>query len=395
MQLDDYKDIIHRCFRCGYCKFTGDFSHLGYNCPSYNKSRLETYSPGGRMWLIRAVMTGEIERTPHFAEILYACTMCGNCVEECRFKFNEDIMDIITSARMDLVENSLIPTEVRDFFKNIYTSGNPWKEQQAQRGDWAKDIPIPLYDGHEYLLYVGCLGSYDHRVQKMARALGEILLKSEVSFGILGSEEYCDGNEVFRLGEAGLYEYLRDENIKTFAAKGIKKIITLSPHAFNIMKNDYTGSLQGLEVEHYSQTLARLISQGKLTIPEMAGGRKVTYHDPCFLGRWNDIYDEPRKILDAIEGLTLVEMQRIRENAFCCGGGGGNFYTDIIGYGEDAPARIRVREALETGAEVLAVACPACMSMFDDAIKTEGAFDRITLMDISEIIAAAFNGEEL
>jgi len=388
MSLDDYKDIIHRCFRCGYCKFTKDFTD--FNCPPYNKFRMDTYSPGGRMWLIRAMMLGDIEQSQHLADILYSCTMCGNCVEECRFKFHDKIMDIIQAGKASMVENSKVPPVVRDFFKNIYTSGNPWKEPQGNRGAWAGKASIPTYGkGDEYLYYIGCIGSYDLRVQKMAKAFGQILLKTGVSFGILGEEENCDGNEVYMMGEAGLFQYLAEKNIALLKEKGVKKIVTLSPHAYNIMHNEYPKLGGNFEVVHYTQLLDELIRSKRLVIP---GGLNinVTYHDPCFLGRWNNIYDEPRRVISAMDGVNFVEMERNRENAFCCGGGGGNFFTDIIGGGEDSPSRIRVRQASNTGADVLAVACPTCMTMFEDALKTEGMDEKLILKDISEIILDAF-----
>jgi len=388
MILEDYGDIIHRCFRCGYYKFTKDYSVV--NCPSYNKFRMETYSPGGRMWLIRAMMQGEIKSTQNLAKILHTCTMCGNCVEECRFKFNEDIMDIITAGRIKLVEDGITPPTVRDFFKNIYTNGNPWKEPQRERGGWAKGTEMPLYSkGDEYLYYVGCIGSYDPRVQKMARAFGDVLLEAGVSFGILGQEEHCDGNEVYRMGEDGLFRYLAEKSIELFKGKGIKKIITLSPHAYNIMHNEYPNLGGEFEVLHYTQFLDKLISDKRFLIPE-GPDINVTYHDPCFLGRWNKIYDEPRRVLSAIPGVNLLEMDNNRENAICCGGGGGNFYTDLIGSGDNSPSRIRARQAYATGADVLAVACPTCMTMFEDAIKAEDLDDKLILKDISEIIIDAY-----
>jgi len=387
MALDDFKDIIHRCFRCGYCKFTSNYSD--FNCPPYNKFRLETFSPGGRMWLIRAMMLEDIEPSQHLADILYTCTMCANCVEECRFKFHDNIVDIIMEGKASLVEAGVVPPSVRDFFKNIYTNGNPWKEPQKKRGDWAKDAGIPPYKkGDEYLFYVGCIGSYDQRVQKMARAFGQLLLRSGISFGILGEEEYCDGNEVLMMGEEGLFEYLALKNIELFKEKGVKKIVTLSPHAYNAMLNKYPGLGGDFEVVHYTELLKELITSGRLKIP---GTRKikVTYHDPCFLGRWNSIYDEPREVLDSVHGIELVEMKRNRENAFCCGGGGGNFYTDIIGGGEQSPSRIRSREAAETGADIISVACPTCMTMIEDGLKGEDLDHKIKLMDISEIVLSA------
>ncbi len=392
MALDDFKDVIHRCFRCGYCKFTSNYTD--FNCPPYNKFRLETFSPGGRMWLIRAMMLKDIEPSQHLADILYSCTMCANCVEECRFKFHDDIVDIIMEGKASLVESGMVPPTARDFFKNIYLSGNPWKEPQQKRGDWARHYGIPVYKpGDEYLYYVGCIGSYDQRVQKMAGAFGQLLLRAGLSFGILGEDEYCDGNEVLMMGEQGLFEYLAQKNIELFKERRVNKIVTLSPHAYNVMRNKYPRLGGDFEVVHYTELLKELISSGRLKVP---GGRKikVTYHDPCFLGRWNSIYDEPREVLESVDGVELVEMRRNRENAFCCGGGGGNFYTDIIGGGESSPSRIRVREAADTGADIIAVACPTCMTMIEDGLKGEDLDEKIMCNDISEIVLDAITSAE-
>ena len=389
MALTDYKDIIHRCFRCGYCKFTSDYSYLGFNCPMYNKARLESYSPGGLMWLIYASLIKE-ELTPskHLSEILYSCTMCRNCSEECKFQFNEDIVNILKAAREEMVEKQLTPQMVGQFLKNVYDYGNPYREQRENRADWAENTGIRHYEkGDEFLYYVGCVGSYDSASQKAARALGSVLVKSGLSFGILGDREICDGNEVDMLGEKGLFEFLKEENTRIFRELGVKKIVTLSPHSYNALKNSYPDEF---EVVHYTQLLRDLIKNGALNV---SGGftAKVTYHDPCFLGRYNNEYDAPREILAALPGVELIEMERTRENSFCCGGGCGNFYTDILGSGTDAPGRIRVREARDTGASILAVTCPVCVMMLEDALKAEGLEDKLVIKDISEIVNEALS----
>ncbi|MBW2353357.1 MAG: (Fe-S)-binding protein [Deltaproteobacteria bacterium] len=377
-----YADIVHRCFRCGYCKFTGDYTD--FNCPTYRKFRFETYSPGGRMWLIRAWLNQEIENSDRFQEILFSCATCANCVEHCVFTFSDDLVNIFISAREEMVGKGIIPPPVRDYFKNITISGNPYKEPAADRGRWAEGIPVETYTDQEYLFYVGCAGSYDERAKKIARAVCGLLLKAGVSMGILGERELCDGNEVRSLGEAGLFELLAGRNVEMFKELGIKKIVTLDPHAFNVFKNDYPDLGGEFEVYHYTQILWSLIQAGR--VPLVGSDLKVTFHDPCYLGRHNGEYRAPRDILKAVPGLELTEMERNRENAFCCGGGGGNFFTDILGGGEDSPARIRVRDALDTGAETVAVACPQCARMLGDAVNAEGLEDRLVVRDIAEIL---------
>ena len=334
------------------------------------------------MWLINAWMKEDIIWTEYLAEILHSCTACNNCAEHCKFPFGEDILNIILAARQEMVETGLVLPKVARFFRNIEATGNPYRELRGDRGKWAEGADISLYEGQEYLYYVGCIGSFDERCRKVARALGDVLLEAGLPFGILGPKEECDGNEINMLGEKRIFEMLAENNIKIFSEMGVRKIVTLSPHSYNAFKNCYPDRF---ELFHYTQVLCDLIKEGRLDVSKGLNA-KVTYHDPCFLGRHNGEYESPREILNAIPGIELVEMERNRENAFCCGGGSGNFYIDSFGGGEYSPARIRVREAYETGANILAVACPICMTMFTDAIKSEELEEKLIVKDISEIV---------
>jgi Fe-S oxidoreductase len=380
-----FEEIVHRCFRCGYCKFTADYAD--FNCPSYRKFGFETYSPGGRMWLIRGWLNQEIKNSERFQDILFSCATCANCVEHCVFTFGEDLVNIFIAAREELINQGIIPPPVRDYLKNIRTHGNPYKEPASERAAWAEGSVVETYNGQPYLFYVGCVGSYDERGKKIARSVADLLLKGGLSFGILGPREPCDGNEVRALGEAGLWEYMAEQNIALFKELGIKKVIVLDPHAYNTFRQDYPKVGGELESYHYTQILAPLIQEGKIPLKEYKA--TVTYHDPCYLGRHNEEYEAPRKILSAVPGIQLTEMDQNRENAFCCGGGGGNFFTDILGGGEDSPSRIRVRKALDTGAQIIAVACPQCAKMLDDAVKAENLTDRLEVLDVSEIVGRA------
>lgn len=382
MLLEKYKDIIHRCYRCGYCKFSSDYAYL--NCPSYNKYSKESHAPGGMLWLIRAAVMKEIDITPQLANILYTCTMCANCVDKCPIEFNKDIVNMIVAGRMVLVEQSIIPKQANQYLKNLFQHGNPWKESQTKRGDWAKDIGIQIYNGQHFLYYVGDIGSYDPNGRKTAGTVARILQKAGVSFGILGAREHTDGNDIRQLGEQGLFHYFAEKNIRVFKDKNVKKICTLSPHAYNTMKNDYPEIGGKFEVFHYTHLLEQCIFQNKINFTKPVD-KKVTFHDPCFLGRWNNQYETPRNILASIPGIQLKEMERNKKDAFCCGGGGGNFYTDLIGGGKNSPARIRIKEAFSTGADILAVACPGCMTMLEDALKAENLEDKIAVKDIAEI----------
>ncbi len=378
----EYEELLHRCFRCGYCKLTNDYYAI--NCPPYRKFRFETFSPGGRMWLIRAWLNDEVKTSERLGEILYSCATCGNCMEHCVMKFKDDLVRVFMSARAEMVDRGLIPPLVRDYLKNIYVNGNPYKRPENERALWAKGIGVETYNEQEYLFYIGCVGSYDERAQKIAGAVSQVFQKAGVSFGILGSDENCDGNEVKALGENGLFEYLADGNIKVFDKLGIKKIITLSPHGFNAIKNLYPAMGGHYEVWHYTQIIAELIAEGRLkSVPKELS---VTYHDPCYLGRHNKVYEAPRLIIESVPGIRLVEMEQNREDALCCGGGGGNFFTDILGGGPESPARIRVRQACKTGADILAVACPQCAKMLEDASRAEGIEEHLKVMDAAELI---------
>jgi Fe-S oxidoreductase len=277
---------------------------------------------------------------------------------------------------------------VKRFLENVTKYGNPYGEPRGKRADWAGGNGVEPFDGHDYLLFVGCVASYDPRANGVARALAALLKRAGVSVGMLGADEGCDGNDVATVGEDGLFEHLARANIEQFERLAVRRILTLSPHAFNTMKNDYPRFDGEYEVVHASQLLRDLLEDGRI---DAANGyeAKVTYHDPCFLGRWNSEYEAPRAVLEAVPGVELVEMPRKRASGLCCGGGGGNAFTDLLGGSEDSPARIRVRQARETGAEVLATACPTCLTMLEDAVKTEGIEDELAVRDISEIVAEA------
>ena len=381
----EYAEILHRCFRCGYCKLPDDYT--GLNCPSYLKFRFETFSPGGRMWLLRAWLNGEIKTTPRFAEIMFSCATCANCVAHCVFpKFKEDILNAFLAGREALVNEGRVPPAVRDYFKAMQIHGNPYKLPEADRGKWADGLGLETFSGQEYLFYVGCEGAYDERGRKMARSVAGLFKDGGLSFGILGVEERSDGNEILSLGESALFERMARENLRKFQSLNIKKIVTLSPHAYHAIKNEYPKFGSDLQVFHYSQVLENLVR--KIPLQPKETPFRVTFHDPCYLGRHNKEYRAPRKVLTALRGIHLVEMDRSKENALCCGGGGGNFFTDLLGSGPDSPARARVREAADTGAQILAVACPNCAKMLEDAVKVEELEDQIRVMDLAEIVQA-------
>ncbi len=379
-----HEEILHRCFRCGYCKLPSNYTDI--NCPAYQAFRFETYSPGGRMWLLRAWLNDEITNSKRFAEIMFSCSACGNCVEQCAFpKFKELLLEVFTAGKEAFLDAGQVPAPVRDYLTKIQLHGNPYGKPGKKRPEWAADLGIEPFSDQEYLFFVDDVGAYDTRGQEIARSVAGILQQAGISFGILSGEEVSDGNDVLAIGETPLFEELARKNIDVFNQKGVKKIITLSPHSLHALKNHYPGLGGNYQVSHYTQLLA--FSMGKLKLREKGTKPCITFHDPCYLGRHNWDYQSPRMILKALPGASVVEMDRNQKNAFCCGGGGGNFFTDILSAEEDSPGRVRAREAARTGAELLAVACPMCAVMLEDAAKVEGLENRLQVREVSEIMA--------
>ena len=383
-----HAEILHRCFRCGYCKLPGNY--VDFNCPAYAAFRFETYSPGGRMWLLRAWLENRVEPSRRFQEILFACTACRNCVEQCALpKIKDELLAAFTAGKEKLVEEGKVPPAVRDCLTWLQLYGNPYGISRKKRTDWAADTDVDLFAGHDYLFFPGDVGAFDSRGQEMARSVATLLRHLGISFGILGEKEVSDGNEANAMGESALFQMLAEENGRHFQELNVKKIIALSPHGFNALKNDYPTLGSDCQVFHYTQIVAAHLD--RLSFPEVQPPMRVTYHDPCYLGRHNWEYGAARMVLAALPGVELQEMDRSMGDALCCGGGGGNLFTDVIGKGPESPARIRVAEALDTGADILAVSCPSCAVMLADAVKTSNMDDRIQVKDVSEIVNARLN----
>ena len=379
-----HEEILHRCFRCGYCKLPSNY--IDINCPAYQAFRFETYSPGGRMWLLRAWLTNEISNSKRFAEIMFSCATCGNCVEQCAFpKFKDLLLEVFTAGKEAFLDAGQVPAPVRDYLTKVQLHGNPYGKPGKKRSDWAAELDIEPFSDQEYLFFVDDVGAFDTRGQEFVRAVARMLQRAGASFGILSGEEVTDGNDVRALGETPLFEELAQKNIAVFNQKGVKKIITVSPHSLHAIKNHYPALGGNYQVAHYTQLLA--FSLDRLNF--QANGKKhcITFHDPCYLGRHNWDYQSPRMLLNALPEVSLVEMDRNQKNAFCCGGGGGNFFTDMLSAEADSPGRVRVREAAQTGADVLAVACPMCAVMLEDAAKVEGLEGRLQVREVTEIMA--------
>jgi Fe-S oxidoreductase len=380
MELTDITHtLLYDAQLCSRCKFCSTV------CPTNDGWLAQT--PVGRLQAILYTISHEDVHFNKLGTMLYSCTLCGACEEICnKFMAGVKIKEAVRLARSYLVEKAVVPSKIRDFLENIYNQGNPYGISNMKRDEWTEGIEIKQFAHEDFLYYVGCVGSYDPVGQRVAKSFSKLLLKAGVSAGILGKREKCEGNEALVLGEEGLFESFAEENIKKFKKLGVKRIVTIDPHAYNALKNDYPKIGGEYEVMHHTQLIWDLLKEGKLKFN--VGGTsetKVTYHDPCFLGRWNGIYEEPRNILKNIPGVTLIEMRRNKENSFCCGGGSGNFYTDFSSEGRE-PGKERVKEAYETGAEVIVTACPVCAVMLEESIVSENRDTKLLVKDISEIV---------
>lgn len=325
-------------------------------------------------------------------DIVYSCTTCRNCELACaKLSTGVKMVEAIQQGRQLLIEAMVgpMPDQKRALeFSERY--GNPYGMLPAERKDWMKSLNVPTFSSRnefEVLFYVGCTAPHDPLVGNMARAIVQLLLGAQVRFGIL-EDEMCCGCPSSRMGEELLFEELRQKNLDQFKSLGVKHIVTLSPHCFDTFLNEYPKeAMDGIKIQHYSQFLADLVSQGKL-VPKRKVEKRVTYQDSCYLGRRNDIYDGPRKVLNSIPGIEFVEFGRSRENSLCCGGGGGRMWSDFEAE-EERLANIRVREALEVGAEVIVTACPFCLLNIEDGIKSVNVEDSLKVTDLAELVAEA------
>jgi len=327
-------------------------------------------------------------------EEAWMCTTCRACVEECPLTINN--LDLIREIRTFKVEEGTeVPALVGETLEVIFKYSNPYQGAKAKRGEWAKELGVKdlsLGGEAELVYFVGCGPAYDSRLQRIAQSVVKIFKKAELNFSILGNKENCCGDMAKRVGEEGLLEELIAKNYETFGGYGVKGIVTTCPHGLKMLRDEYPlyrkklgiELREEIKVEHYTEVIAWLLQEKRLNF--VKGLRKrVTYHDPCYLGRHCGIYDPPREIIRKIPEVEFVEMVRNRRNSFCCGGGGGRIWM------EEFPARekiseIRIRDAAEVGAEVLITACPFCLSMLEDAVKTAGYEGKIEVKDLGEIL---------
>ncbi len=319
-------------------------------------------------------------------DALWACTTCNFCTYACPVG-NEPLVDIIRMRQDRVMMEGDFPKEANPAFKNLEVNFNPWAYNPQDRANWAEGLNIKTMaedPNGEYLFWVGCAGSFDPRYQKVSKAFAQLMQKAGVDFRILGTEEKCNGDTARRMGNEYLAQTLMQENIDKLNGYGVKKIVTACPHCFNSLKNDYPQLGGKFEVIHHSELLDNLIDDGKLKLKDANEQKKVTYHDSCYLGRYNNVYDAPRETVSKIGGIEIVEMERNRETAFCCGAGGGRMFLE-----ETEGQRInenRAEEAIGTGAETIASACPFCMTMLTDGVKTLGKNEEVEVRDIAEIL---------
>jgi len=321
-------------------------------------------------------------------EVIWECTTCGACMEVCPV-FIEHFPRII-DMRRNLVEmQAKFPEELLGLFENMEQRSNPWGIAPADRAKWAAGIDAKLFeaDNTEYLFYVGCAGAFDARNRQVALAIAKILDAAGISWGILGRDERCCGDSLRRLGNEFIFDRMAKENVEMFLERGVKKIITQCPHCYSTLKNDYRQYGMELEVIHQTELINRLIKEDKLRLNATGDLGKLVFHDSCYLGRYNGIYEAPREVVTSVIGQAPTEMERRYEKSFCCGGGGGRMWLE-----ESLGKRInvaRVEEALKEDPRTICVCCPYCMTMFEDGLKDKKADDKVQVLDLAEIVAKA------
>jgi Fe-S oxidoreductase len=391
-----WKDALdyYSCTECGRCQDL---------CPAWNTGK--PLSPKKLILDLKTnlyrnkekVLAGKYEEVEHVIdenvteEVIWACTTCRACEVACPVFIEQP--DKILEIRKNLVMmESRFPAEVQTVFKNMETNASPWAFAASDRGNWADGLEVKTMAevgdaaNVDVLLWVGCAGSFDDRNKKVLRSFVSLLKKADVKFAILGSEEQCTGDPARRIGNEYLFQTLATANVETMNRYQVKKVVTACPHCFNTLKNEYKDLGGTYEVVHHSQFIGQMIQSGKLK-PAQALNAKVTFHDSCYLGRWNNVYEQPRAVLSAIPGIELAEMKNHHESSMCCGAGGGRMWME-----EKIGKRVnvtRTEQALDTGASIIASACPFCMTMMNDGVKTKDKQESVRVLDLAELLDQA------
>ncbi|MEO0078711.1 MAG: (Fe-S)-binding protein, partial [candidate division WOR-3 bacterium] len=317
---------------------------------------------------------------------IWECTTCSNCNLRC--PKNVRPADLVVKLRCQQIENGRVSTNIQQALESTYLQGNPWSRAREKRMDWAEGLDVPrLAEGErtDVLLFVCCTSAYDPRCQQVTRALVAVLRKAAVEFAVIGEEESCCCSEQKRMGEQGMFEEIARANFELLRSRRMERVVTISPHCFNALLNDYPAL--NVPVLHYTQLLAELLRHGRLGSPKPLK-ETVTYHDPCYLGKRNSIYEPPREVLRTLAGDRFIEMDRSRETSLCCEGGGGRMWTESAAKGR--LAEVRIHDAIDKSAAIVATACPFCLMTLEDATKTTNSEDRIRIRDIVELLAEAF-----
>lgn len=398
IQQFTWKQLLdgYACTECGRCHINCPATLSGKPLSPRNvilkmKDQITAEGPG--MLAQMAAGAEELSTQPLFEgvfseEEIWACTTCRACEEACPVA-NEHVQDIVDLRRHLVLTEGKASPEVNKVFQNLERQSNEWGVTRRDRAKWVGDLPVKTMaevDGQvECLYFVGTAASFDQRNQKIAQAFAKVLLAAGVDFAILGDEEESDGDSARRLGNEFLYQEFVERNIEIFRTYGVKKIITTDPHAYNTFKNEYPDFGFEAEVYHATEFSAKLVEEGRLnlTVPIR---EKVTYHDSCYLGRYNGIYDAPRYLLNAIPGVELVEMERHRNKSMCCGAGGGGMFKEETGTRINV---MRAKQAIDTGASIIGTACPYCMTMMNDGTKAHGKEDALRAYDVIELLAMA------
>ena len=363
-------DAFKSCYQCGLCDTV---------CPW---NRVRNFS------MRKIVREATFGLTDIESEDIWRCTTCGKCPQVCP----RDVKQIESGVALRRIatEFGVFPHAVQPIRRvsgGLATEGNPFGEDRSKRADWAKDLSIKRFtEGMEILYSPGCYLCYDPRARKIARATVDILNNAGVDFGILGPDESCCGESIRKTGDETMFKQLARQNIRAFIDNGVKKILVSSPHCYHTFKNEYSEFMVHFEIVHISQFIVELIEEGRLKLAKDYG-KAVTYHDPCYLGRHNGVYEQPREALKKIPGLKFGEMTESRKNSFCCGGGGGRIWMETPR--RERFSDIRLKQAVDLGAQVLATSCPYCITNFEDSRLNLENGNVIEIKDVTEIVREA------
>lgn len=381
------------CMRCGRCT---------EKCPSTGAG--EPFAPRDFVQASRRAMwkkqssVGDIrfltKDSPLDSQAEWYCTTCSACLEAC--PIYGATFKVVTEKRTESIEEGTgVPDLMNQTLERLFKYDNPWVASKKERAAWTEGLNIPVLKrggkGTELCYFVGCTTSFDARAQDIAKSFSKILNHAGVNFGILADKEPCCGDIARVVGEVGLFLEQMEKSMELFEKYGIEEVVTSSPHCFHTFTNEYLE--KNFRVRHYTLLLKELIAEGKLSFPKTVN-KTVTYHDPCYLGRHNGIFEEPREILRSIPGVRLKEMRRHGPDSLCCGGGGGRMWQGPELRGEERMSEVRIREAHETGAEIVITACPLCLIMLEDGLKTVGLDKEMRVMDLNELILQALGQEE-